>query len=42
MEYPTHAQVHVVLGRGQQRYSKTVTSLHVITFGLFSERNFKK
>jgi hypothetical protein len=28
--------------RGRQRYSKNVTALYVIAFGLFSGRNFKK
>ncbi len=28
--------------RGRQRYSKNVTALYIIPFGLFSERNFKK
>jgi hypothetical protein len=28
--------------RGQQRYTKNVTALYVIAFGLSSERNFKK
>jgi hypothetical protein len=28
--------------RGRQRYSKNVTALYVIAFGLVLERNFKK
>jgi hypothetical protein len=31
-----------VIVRGRQRYRKNVRALYVITFGLFSECNFKK